>query len=240
MIAGSIAKSLRTAKRLMLASVGRDVLISPQVHCRTVFIGSEYGGWNVSVDLLGPDSVVYSFGVGEDITFDLGLIAKFGLTIHAFDPTPRSIEWIRRQSLPEGFHFEPVGIGDYDGELSFFLPSNPMHVSMSIVHQSQSASPVRLPVCRLSTLARNLRHTSIDVLKMDIEGAEYGVLEDILQSEIRISQILVEFHHWYAEVGVAKTRAAIKALNGAGYVIAHVSPSGHEYTFVHKSALGET
>ena len=39
---------------------------------------------------------------------------------------------------------------------------------------------------------RELGRDHIDVLKMDIEGSEYGVLEDVLYLDIR--QLLVEVH----------------------------------------------
>jgi len=34
-------------------------------------------------------AVVYSLGIGEDISFDLALIEKYGARVHAFDPTPK-------------------------------------------------------------------------------------------------------------------------------------------------------
>jgi hypothetical protein len=77
-----------------------------------------------------------------------------------------------------------------------------------------------------------LGHDKIDLLKMDIEGAEYSVLADLLASHIRVDQLLVEFHHRFPEVGVNKTKGAIKALNAAGYRIFSVSPSGEEFGFL--------
>jgi hypothetical protein len=38
-------------------------------------LGSDYGGWYVPIDRLAPHSICYLAGVGEDITFDLALIA---------------------------------------------------------------------------------------------------------------------------------------------------------------------
>jgi Methyltransferase FkbM domain len=50
----------------------------------------------------------------------------------------------------------------------------------------------KLPVKRLATIMKELGHTRLDVLKMDIEGDEYDVLRDI--ADIPIRQILVEMH----------------------------------------------
>ncbi len=79
---------------------------------------------------------------------------------------------------------------------------------------------------------RELNHTKIDILKMDIEGSEYDVLNDILNANVEIKQILVEFHHRFEKIGLQKTRDAIKALNQKGYQIAAISDSREEYTFI--------
>jgi hypothetical protein len=79
---------------------------------------------------------------------------------------------------------------------------------------------------------QKLGHQKIDILKMDIEGAEYQVIEDLLKSGISVNQLLIEFHHRFPFVGVQKTKDAIKALNNAGYAIMAISRSGEEYTFI--------
>jgi len=85
---------------------------------------------------------------------------------------------------------------------------------------------------RLGTIMRELRHASIDLLKMDIEGAEYDVLADMISQRIPVKQLLVEFHHRWPQIGVGRTKQAIQALNAAGYRIFNVSPSGEEYSFL--------
>jgi hypothetical protein len=71
-----------------------------------------------------------------------------------------------------------------------------------------------------------------DVVKMDIEGAEYAVLPDLLGSGFRPDQILVEFHHRWREVGARRTREALDLLARHGYRIADVSDTGMEYALL--------
>jgi hypothetical protein len=94
-----------------------------------------------------------------------------------------------------------------------------------------AAPSIELPVHRLATILGMLGHSQIDLLKMDIEGAEYGVLADLLAGPVAVKQLLVEFHHRWPEVGIAKTKHAIRMLHKAGYRIFSVSPSGEEYGF---------
>jgi hypothetical protein len=79
---------------------------------------------------------------------------------------------------------------------------------------------------------KELGHDSIDILKMDVEGAEYAVLHDVLENSIIVRQLCVEFHHRWREIGVSKTREAISALRARGYRIFHISDSGEEYSFL--------
>src|SRR3546814_9809651 len=57
-------------------------------------VGSDYRGWFLPLDLIRADWVCYAGGVGEDVTFDLGIIDRFGCQVFAFDPTPRAIAYV--------------------------------------------------------------------------------------------------------------------------------------------------
>jgi FkbM family methyltransferase len=195
--------------------------------------GSDYGGYFLDASAIHPGAIVYSLGIGEDISFDLSLIERFGVNVEAFDPTPKVCKWLALQSLAPEFHFHPVGIARHDGEEAFYLPPREDWVSHSVIPARQYAKhSIRLPVLRLSTAMKRLGHTHIDILKMDIEGAEYAVIEDILSSEIPITQLLVEFHHRLSSVGTEKTSQSLALLSQYGMKICHVCPRKEIFTFV--------
>jgi FkbM family methyltransferase len=162
----------------------------------------------------------------------LALIARFGVTVHAFDPTPRTLQWINAQTLPPRFVFHPWGVAAHDGTGRFSPPHNPGHISHSLIERDTPWPAIEVPVRRLATLLGLLGHESIDLLKMDIEGAEYEVIDDLLSSGVAVDQLLIEFHHRWPEVGIDKTRKAIRQLHDAGYRIFTSSASGEEYGFL--------
>lgn len=219
-------------KRAVHTLLGQDSWQGAQIACERISLGRDGALWCLCPDGLEPSSIVYSFGVGEEISFDLELIRRFGVCVHAFDPTPRSIEWLAKQSLPGNFLFHPYGVAGFDGHAKFLPPVNPLHVSHTLVERHTPWPAIEVPVRRLSSVMRDLGHQRIDLLKMDIEGAEYAVLKDMLDSRIPVNQLLVEFHHRWPEIGVEKTKQAIRDLNSAGYRIFDVSPSGEEYGFL--------
>lgn len=223
---------LKTVKRAARILAGSDVFIRKQLDCGVLYLGNTGTSWPVCPEALPNQPLVYSFGVGEDVSFDLELIRRFHATVHAFDPTPRSIAWIAGQEVPERFHFHPCGIANHDGVSSFLPPANPAHVSHTMIARHGAAASRELPVKRIQTLLSDLQHARIDLLKMDIEGAEYVVIDDLISSRIVVKQLLVEFHHRWKEVGVARTKKAIRNLNAAGYRIFAVSANGEEYGFL--------
>lgn len=212
--------------------IGRPELSRPRLR-----LGSRAGGWTVDPTLLGAGSVVYSVGIGQDVTFDLALCERFGCAVHAFDPTPRSLAWVAGQSLPASLRVHPLGLSDRDGEIEMFEPPSDRHVSHTVVAGAGGAGSVRVPVQRLGSIMRSLGHESVDLLKMDIEGAEYAVIGDLVAHGPSVRQLLVEFHHRFPSVGDEATRRALRQLGAAGYRLFDISDSWEEYAFVHESAL---
>ncbi|MHA1368348.1 MAG: FkbM family methyltransferase [Promethearchaeota archaeon] len=209
-------------------------LHEPQIKCNSIYHGTPYGGWTICPDGLNNNSIVYSFGVGEDASFDRSIIEKYGLKVFAFDPTPKSIDWVKKQEWPDQFTFYPIGIDGHDGVVTFYPPENPEHISHSVLERRETAdNAIQVNVFRLETIARMLDHEYIDILKMDIEGAEYNVINDfIYNSGIKVRQILIEFHHFLPNVKISQTFDAVEKLNTIGYHIFHVSENGKEYGFI--------
>jgi FkbM family methyltransferase len=227
---------LNAVKRGARILGGSDVYISKQLDCEVVYLGNLGASWPICREALPDKPLVYSFGVGEDISFDLELIRLFDATIHAFDPTPGAIAWINGQQLPENFHFHACGLADHDGVSRFRAPINPAHVSHSMVAVKGAVPSCELPVKRMQTIISELRHPRVDLVKVDIEGAEYVVIDDFIASGIFVKQLLVEFHHRWKEISVSKTKLAIRKLNAAGYRIFATSPTGEEYGFLNLHA----
>ena len=227
----------RKAKKIINILLGRDFFVKIDHKCQKVRFGSQYGGWDIVVDQLNEKSIVYSFGIGEDASFDIQLIERFGLVIQAFDPTPKSIEWVTKQGFPANFRFHKYGIANFDTNISFNPPENPDYVSHTILSRPETESrSIIVPVKRLSTIMNELGHRRIDILKMDIEGAEYGVIEDIEKSDIRPQQILVEFHHRFPNITNRMSKEAIGKLRKMGFSLFSISNTGKEFCFILESS----
>lgn len=181
------------------------------------------------MDLPTEEWVAYCFGVGEDATFDVELVSRFGCKVHSFDPTPASAAYMSRY-LEKGpnLHFHAFGIWSRDEVRRFFVPRDPTHISHSITNLQATSSYFVAECKRLATIMDELHHRSVDLIKMDIEGAEYATLNNILDEGLTSSVLCVEFHApWQSWRGPR----LINRLKQSGYAL--VAVDGWNYTFVH-------
>lgn len=178
--------------------------------------------WTFSEERLTSSSNVLSAGAGNDISFELALVARYGCRVVLLDPSPTGLATVKREkSLPSNLVFAPVGLAGTDGLLAFQRPIDAKEGSYLGSIDSGPETEC-LPCKTLSTLMRELEWTHIDLLKIDIEGFEFEVLEEILGGHIDVRQICVEFHHG-AQFGRRRNETArmILSLKRSGYDLVH-------------------
>jgi FkbM family methyltransferase len=229
------AKLKAKIKKLLFTISGRFNHLKQQVTVLKKWYGNSYGGFFVCSPLLDQTSVVYSFGIGEDISFDRDIIKNHHCNVFGFDPTPKSIKWVQAQhDIPQSFKFYQYGIGVKSGVTNFFLPKVSEHVSGSIINQVNvdDKNSVEVEIKSLEDIISQLGHQRISVLKMDIEGAEYDVIESILKCQVAIDQILIEFHERFFADGKNRTSNVITMMTNHGYKIFGISDSFDEVSFI--------
>jgi len=185
-------------------------------------------GWYVDTLCLKDKQrplLVYGVGAGEDISWDLGLVDTFDATVFLFDPTEKSIKYTTpilekyTQTKPNKLHHTPEGLSDKPGKLTFSMPANPDHVSMrqADLADKDMTRTVTVNVNSLSAWMKERNHAYLDILKIDIEGSEYAVLESLLDSDfVPFTQLLVEYHNRFLSDKSRHTRL-LQSLKEAGF-----------------------
>jgi FkbM family methyltransferase len=201
--------------RVTRKALSRVIKVQPRADL--VRMGTDYGGWWVPESTLRPDAICYSGGVGDDISFDTELIERYSVDVWAFDPTPSVIDWIGTANhLPSGFRFFPYGLWSEDVELRFYAPRNPRHVSFSATNAQHTKRHVLVPGRSVASLMKELGHGHVDVLKLDIEGAEGPVIESLLSAGVRPGVLCVEFDQ---PEPLWRTVRRIRDIEAAGYSV---------------------
>lgn len=135
--------------------------------------------------LAGEVCLAYAFGISEGSEFE-NMVAGAGCEVHAFDCTVDE-----EQFKHKNFHFHPWCISP----------------------EGKNVDNTNGQYKTLSQTLKALRHPRIDTLKLDIDGLEYQVIEDILKGPVQPLQIVVEMH-----TEEATTKMASEAnVKGKGY-----------------------
>jgi FkbM family methyltransferase len=165
--------------------------------------------------VITPQWRCYCAGVGEDIRFERHLAERLGAQVWSFDPTPRSIDFMSRSDHDRAkLHFLPMGLWKEDVTLRFHAPANPNHVSHSVMEE-QGGSAHFDAVCRsVPSVMREHGHDAIDLLKMNIEGAEHVVLDHVLAAGLRPRVITLT---WEGDDAFRKAIRWTKRLRAEGY-----------------------
>jgi FkbM family methyltransferase len=222
-----LGRPLRIANRILTAVLVGKGLAYRKTGTTLEKLGTDYGGWVIPVDHIRADTVCYCGGVGEDISFDLALIERFGCSVFAFDPTPRAIVFVEKSAPPEEFHFFPWGLWNREAVLKFYEPADPAHVSHSVVNLEGTSGYFEAACKPVSAIARELGHSAIGLLKIDIEGAGFAVIRDLIEHDILPDIICVEFDQPCSPLRI---RRAVRQLEQSGLEL--VSIDLWNYTFV--------
>ncbi len=187
--------------------------------------------WKILDLPLNKDSIIYSFGIGTDITFEQDLVKNKGCKVFAFDPTPKAIKYVSEQKS-DNIIVREYAISNQDTLTKFTLPQNDNFVSGSLVYDFGGENIV-VRCHKLSTIMKEFNHTHIDLLKMDIEGAEYDVFEDLKNSKIleNIEQICIEFHFRFKKTLLKRTLDIFSLLASYGFELIYAADNQEEFTF---------
>jgi FkbM family methyltransferase len=209
-------------------------------------IGDDYAFCFLPENFLNENSVFYSFGAGEDIFVEVELSKRYNCESHIFDPTPKSIEhFIQfKKKVSEGelmnidrsdkrfynidkeefklLKYNDCGIWNSDTNVEFYLPENDNHVSCSIINIQNTDKKITVPVKTLKTIMQDNKHSKVDYLKIDIEGAEYDIIDSVLINDINM--MYIEFHANFQEKQISYLRKLaknVKKIKSKGYDLIH-------------------
>lgn len=218
--------------------IGTEPKFSKDINLQT----ENFSGWHLVSSIINENDIVYSIGICDDIGFDLSIIENKKVQLFAFDPTPYSVKWINSQKLPERFHFFPWAASGEDGKFFLYPRVDKKGKKSEVMYTFHTQDENRddgviVDAYKVESMMKKLEHTKIDLLKIDIEGAEYALLNTLLNSSSRPKQLLVEFHHRFEGIEKQKTIDIVHRLKKEGYLIAHISVTGRELSFIHKNEI---
>jgi FkbM family methyltransferase len=157
-----------------------------------------------------------------DLGANIGLFSVWcdlrwpGAHLTAVEPLPRNLELLRRNlelAAPAGgFEVVAAAATTSDGELTFGGDGG---FAQGRILTGEDASGIRVAARDAFALAEGT-----DLLKIDIEGAEWPILADPRFAALRAPVVMLEHHPEGAPAGRSPEDSAEAALRDAGYEVA--------------------
>lgn len=153
------------------------------------------------------------------------MIEKYGTVHHGWDPTPTAEDFFTKRPPPKGFTFHKYGLGTSDGNITLKLPKGNQD-SYTVMEYHQKAKPgtvTSVQMLSLDSMLRRAKHSKLAILKIDIEGAEFDVIDDwnAKNYSIPADQVLVEFHQRYFKGKGDLVDNAIGYMRNLGFNLVH-------------------
>ena len=202
----------KASSRTRRAALAPFVRVQPDP--TLVRLGSAGCDWWVPDDAVVPGAVAYCAGAGEDISFDLELNRR-GMDVVALDTTPRAAAYVASVDPGDDWiTFVPVGMWTKRAALTFHAPADPREVSYTLLELQRTGRSRAVDSLPAITAAGG--HDHVDLLKLDIEGAESSVLPDLLRTGPHSPVVRFEYDQ---PQPARKLRRLLAAFHEAGYVL---------------------
>ncbi len=233
---------------------------------RLVHLGSKYNGYYVPDNYLDNSSICYCIGAGSDISLDVELVTRYAAQVFILDPMPYALDHFNelvaktqqgqklttdRIDYPYVYdissaqlskiEFVKIGVWNEKKTIKFYFPAKEDYAGHSITNLQNTDKYIEGGVDTLSNIMQALGHSYIDLLKIEIEGAEYTVIENVIGEEIDVKIILVEFDEYHHREGknlatLRRIKKSSDKILNAGYKLVHTS-SYYKKTFVRKDVF---
>ncbi len=177
---------------------------------------------------LGPESIVLDLGANYG-HFSQAVTERFGCKCVAIEPSP-----VPFAAIPTGGKISKIqaAVAEKTGTAPFHVSTE--STAGSLLHKDKAyTGTIDVPVYSLVDLLEKLSWPRVDLLKIDIEGAEIGMLAACPDEVLgRIAQMSVEFHDFCGLTRDADVRATLRRLASLGFFSVRMSRVGHQDTWL--------
>lgn len=185
---------------------------------------------------LSPTSVVIDGGCSYQADFSVLLMRRHGVRAFGVDPTRKhsaALRELEKDSQGRFVHV-PCAIAAQDGVLTFTESQTNESGSLLQDHvnviQDETTS-YEVKAVTLPSLLKAIGVDAVDLLKLDLEGAEYELLGGVTREQLQpFRQVFVEFHHHaVSRFQEADTRRIVRRITDLGFNA--ISVDDHNYLF---------
>ncbi len=180
------------------------LFLKPLYETKLIRIGKDNdGGYLIAEAALKNTKILLSFGLSDDWSFDEDFFNRSKSRVFTFDPSVDWKFWIKKlfRNLKEIFLFQRKSfkeiseIFSYFKYKKFFNNNDKIHLQKLIVPRGTFKIGLKNEqMTDLNILMKNTTEKNT-FLKIDIEGSEYRILDQIIEYQEYIVGLVIEFHN---------------------------------------------
>ncbi|TAK64236.1 FkbM family methyltransferase [Methylobacter sp.] len=201
-----------------------------------IYYGFIQESWDYSLfmAILKPGDIVIDIGSNFGM-YALGAAKRLVSNgrVFAFEPDVRSMSLLKENIRLNKFEHlvtcQDVCIGSYDGTVDFYAAADPSFSGIYDTNRSETTGRLTLPIRQIDTVMREQGISQVNKIKIDVEGAEYEVLEgaaEILASSDAIIMLEISSKNLDKD-RTEKLSVTLGKLENQGYVAFQID---HEVT----------
>lgn len=182
-------------------------------------------------ELLGNDAITVDLGANRGV-FAEAIAKRFGCVVHAVEPVPDLHQRLLEIDSIEA-HADCLAPVEEMVELHL-----PQESDATLYPQSETGSTIRVPGETLEGFIQKFAAPEIDLLKLDVEGAELPALEETPPELLLLArQITVEFHDWQRPQNSSRVRTVQERLRAIGFYSIRFSANNGDVLFIRKDLI---
>ena len=120
--------------------------------------------------------------------------------VHCFEPYSKAVDYLKRNiaanNLENVFVYQEA-VSALDGEIKLNIPADANMLNPTVLVAKDSTVFEIVKSVKLSSFVNSIKE-NIDLIKLDVEGAEYDIVEDLNNSGIlatgKVRMLVVEYH----------------------------------------------
>jgi len=176
---------------------------------------------------LGPEAVVYDVG-GYEGNWAAEISARYGCRIFVFEPVSKFVAALhQRFERNPSIHIFPYGLAGADATLQISHLGEGSSVFREENNFSQKATEKETIALRaIDKVMVELGTQRIDLMKINIEGGEYELLECLINCKLirQVSHLQIQFHDFVPDADARMARIKEQ--------LAHTHKQTYEYLYV--------
>lgn len=200
--------------------LGKQTIYAPDYALLSFFIKEKFVGQEYFFQTDNSSPVIIDCGASIGISALYFKALYPGAIIHCVEPYSKAFQFLKlnvaANNLENVFIYN-MAVSDKAGPVNIYVPESGAMINARISTEGQPGTEI-VNAVRLSQMLSEI--ATVDLIKLDVEGAEYPIMQELVESNIlsqgRIKRFIIEYHY-SASKGPEQVNAFIELLKAGNY-----------------------